>query len=43
MHVENSAESHKPVERGGLRPCSDPAPVGMVRVQLGAERPLTGR
>ena len=36
MLVDNSLESHKPVERGGLRPCSDPAPVGMVRVQPGA-------
>ena len=43
MVVDNSLESHKPVERGGLRPCSDPAPVGMVRVQPGAASPLTGR
>ena len=43
MDVENSIESHKPVEIGDLRPCGDPAPVGMVRVQPDAQKPLTGR
>ena len=29
MLVENSPDSHKPVEIGDLRRCGDPAPVGI--------------
>ena len=41
--VENSPESHKPVEISDLRPCVPCVAQGIPRVQPAAQRPLTGR
>ena len=43
MLVDNSPNHTSLWKEAGCGLCSDPAPVGMVRVQPGAARPLTGR
>ena len=43
MVVENSLDSHEPVEIGNLRPLTIQGCGAYFRVQPGAERPLTGR